>query len=275
MTFFTLETGINPMKLSNKAGVALIGVLTVVALPVQADVFRQQVSGVNLGSLIPPSATAGASFGSPLAFGASWGEAGAGVFAQTLNDADDVDGAAGLVLGLGNAKKAVGLEASLALSSLINGVNGSDGFGENGSFSLKLHTTLPGDAAFAVGVNTIGRFGDSNDAAKSSLYAVGTKVVPVSIAGSSKNLVLNLGVGDNGFAEPGKDGVNIFGSAAFYFNQQVSLIADYTGRFTNLGVSVAPFKKYPFSVTAGAINVGDRYNTGTEYAISAGYGIKF
>jgi len=265
------------MKLSNKAGVALIGVPTVVALPVQAStVFRQQVSGANLASLIPPSATAGASFGSPLAFGASWGEAGAGIFVQSIDSVDDdYDGAAGLVFGFGNAKKAVGLEASLALSSLIDNANAPGGFGDNGSFSLKLHTALPGGAAFAVGVNTIGRFGDANDAAKSSLYAVGTKVVPVSIAGSSKNLVLNLGVGDNGFAEPGKDGVNLFGSAAFYFTQQVSLIADYTGRFTNLGVSVAPFKKYPFSVTAGAINVGDRYNSGTEYAVSAGYGFKF
>jgi hypothetical protein len=262
------------MKLSNKAGVALVGVLAVAALPAQAaTVYRQQVSGASLAALLSPASTAGASFGSPLAFGASWGDAGAGVFVQTLDDSED--GAAGLVLGLGNANEAIGLEASVALSSLLDNANAPGGFGDNGSFSLKLHTALPGGAAFAVGVNTIGRFGNANDADRSSLYAVGTKVLPVSVGSSSKNLVLNLGVGDNGFAEPGKDGVNIFGSAAFYFCQQISVIADYTGRFTNLGISVAPFKKYPFSITAGAINVGDRYDAGTEFAVSAGYGLKF
>jgi len=265
------------MKLSKKAAAALVGVLAVSALPVQAaTIYRQQISGVQFGSFAPPAATAGASFGSPLAFGADWGKAGAGVFVQSLDgSSSDYDGAVALLFGLGNATKAVGLETSLALSSLIDNTGGNGGFGDNGSLSFKLHTALPGGAAFAVGVNDVGRFGDANDAQKSSLYAVGTKVFQLPIAGSTKNLILNLGVGDQGYAEPGEDGANVFGSAAFYFNPQVSVIADYTGRFTNLGVSVAPFKKYPFAITAGALNVGDRYNAGTEYAVSAGYGFKF
>ena len=266
------------MNLNKKAGLALVGVLAAAALPVEAatPVYRQQVSGVNLAGLVPPIATAAASFGFPLAFGASWGEAGAGVFVQTLDGVqDDADGAAGLVFGLGNAKKAVGLEVGLALSSLLDNANAEGGFGDNGSFSAKLHTALPGGAAFAVGVNSFGRFGDSNDAGKSSIYAVGTKVVGLPVAGTKKNLVLNLGIGDQDFAEPGEDGVNLFGSAALYFTQQVSAIVDYTGRFTNLGVSVAPFKSLPLTATIGALNVGDRYDAGTEYAISVGYGVKF
>lgn len=265
------------MKLSIKTGAALVGVLATMAAPAQADsVKRIQVSGAQLASLLAPTATAAAAFGSPLAWGASWGDAGVGLFGQTLEGAeDDVDGGLGFVFGLGDANKAVGLETSLALSSLTGSSGGDDGFGDSGSFSLKLHTVLPGGAAFAVGLANIGRFGDDNDAAQSSVFAVASKAIPLSIGSSTKTLVLNLGVGDNGFVDPGEEGAGLFGSAAFYFTQQISAIVDYTGRFTNVGLSVAPLKKYPLTITAGAINVGEENGIDTEFGASIGYGFKF
>jgi hypothetical protein len=262
------------MKLSIKTGAALVGVFAVVATPAQADIVRYlQVSDLALAKVLAPKGTAAASFGSPLAYGASWGNVGVGFFGQTLGNTED--GGLGFLMGLGDAKKAVGLEASMTLSSLLDDQGGDGGFGDNGSFSLKAHTALPGGAAFAVGVSNFGRFGDANDASKSSVFAVASKAIPLSMGGSTKTLVLNLGVGDNGFVDPGEEGAGPFGSAAFYFTPQISAIVDYTGRFTNIGVSVAPFKQLPLSVTLGAINVGSSNGADTEFGGSIGYGFKF
>lgn len=268
------------MKLSIKTGAALVGVFAAaVAAPAYAQtgtVKQIQVSGTTIASLLAPKGTAGASFGSPLAFGASWGNAGVGLFGQTLDGArHDADGGAGFVVGFGDAQKAVGLEASMAFSSLFGSQGSNGGFGDNGSFGLKLHTALPYGAAFAVGVSSIGRFGDDNDAERSSVYAVGTKVFALPVGSGSKDLVLNLGVGDNAYQKPTKDGVGVFGSAAFYFTRQVSVVADYTGRFLNAGVSAAPFAQYPLTLTVGAINLAEKYGGKTELGASVGYGFKF
>src|SRR3546814_6974225 len=70
--------------------------------------------------------------------------------------------------------------------------------------------------------------------------------------------VLNIGIGDGIYNGPNDSGANVFGSAAFYFTQQISLLAEYTGRFTNAALSVAPFRSFPLTVTLGATNLGER-----------------
>lgn len=269
------------MKSSIKTLAALTGVFAATVAQAQTTtVTRVHVSPAQFAAVTGSLSTAGASFGSPLAYGANWGSAGIGAFAQTLKDDDNPasfpteDGALGLVMGFGNSNKAVGLEVGMALSSILKNKGAGGGFGDNGSFSAKLHTSLPGSAAFAVGINGIGRFGDENDVNRSSVYAVGSKQVPVKLGSSSKNLVLNLGVGDGDFSDEA-DGVGVFGSAALYFTQQVSVIVDYTGIFLNTGVSVAPLKKYPLTVTLGAINVAAERGSPVQFGVQAGYGFTF
>jgi len=261
------------MKFGIKAGAVLLG--ATIALAAQAqDAGSYTVKlppGVKVGDVVTKTSAAGASFGSPMGFGASWGEAGIGLYSQTFEGAsDDVDGAAGLVLGLGDAKKAVGLEVGMSFSSLWGSANSGGSFGDNGSFSAKLHTRLPGSAAIAVGVTGLGRFGDSNDVRESSLYVVGTKVFKL----SKYALVANVGAG-NKFFNQGDDGLSPLGSLAFYFNPQVSLIADYNGNVLNAGVSVAPFKQYPLTVTLGAINTTQRFGGDAEFGAMASYGFRF
>ncbi|MDB5967673.1 MAG: hypothetical protein JWQ90_123 [Hydrocarboniphaga sp.] len=214
---------------------------------------------------------AAASFQAPVGFGMSWGAIGAGAYAQTLGSSSD--GAAGISFGLGDADKYVGLETSAVFSSLT-GHGSSDSFGDSGSFGLKLHTNLPGDAAFGVGVIGTGEWGSQGfkDANSSSVYAAVTKGVQV----GNHVAILNLGVGDNLFNEPGKTSIGVFGSGAFYFTNWLSVIGEYSGRFTNAAISIAPLPQFlPLTITVGAINLGKRYGGDVELGGTVGLGYNF
>lgn len=237
-----------------------------------------------------PNSYAGATFGSPMAFGADWGTIGVGVFGQTLPDEfngvdvdsdEDVDGSAAIVFGLGDANKYVGLETAIVTTSLTgsgDGANNADGdeFGESGGVSLKLHTNVPGGAALAIGVIGTGRWGEAEDANESSVYAAATKVFSVDTGTRKHALVANIGVGDGAFTSSfTDDGVNAFGSLAFYFTRQVSVIVDHTGRFTNAALSAAPFRGIPIVVTLGALNLGERFGSDVEFGGSLAYTFSF
>ncbi len=237
-----------------------------------------------------PNSYAGASFGSPIAFGASFGTIGIGVFGQTLPDEfngqqisknDDFDGSAGIVFGLGDADEYFGLETAVVTSSLTgSGATTSnpdpDEFGESGGISVKLHTNLPGGAAAAVGVIGAARWGDAEDSNESSVYANVSKVFSIDTGTRRHALVANLGVGDGGFTNDfDDDGVNVFGSLAFYITRQYSIIVDHTGRFTNAGISAAPFNGYPLTITLGAINVGERFDSDVQFGATLGYAFNF
>ena len=218
---------------------------------------------------------AGASFGSPIGFGADWGSIGVGVFGQTLPDEfngtkiddEDFDGSAALVFGIGDADKYVGLEAVVDVISLR-----SD-FGEDGAFALKLHTNLPGGAAFAVGVENIGRWGAA-EGGTSSVYAVASKFFDL----GGMPLAVNVGLGDNRFNDDGDTGANVFGGLALYVHPQFSLIADWTGAALNLGVSALPIRSIPLVLTLGALNVSGEDvggNDDTEFGGALGYTFRF
>lgn len=237
-----------------------------------------------------PNSYAGATFGSPLAFGADWGVVGIGVYGQTLpsefngqkvGKKEDFDGSAALVFGLGDANKYVGLETAVVTTSLtgsgdLTGNDDSDDFGESGGLSFKLHTNVPGGAALAIGVIGTGRWGEAEDNNSSSVYAAATKVFSIDTGSSRHALVANIGVGDGAFTNQlDDDGVNVFGSLAFYFTRQFSLIADYSGRFTNIGLSAAPFGGVPLVITVGAVNVGDRFDSAAQFGGSLAYTFSF
>ncbi|TDU32886.1 hypothetical protein DFR24_2296 [Panacagrimonas perspica] len=236
-----------------------------------------------------PNSYAGASFGSPLAFGADWGAVGIGVYGQTLpnkfNGAkldtdEDFDGSAAIVFGLGDADKYVGLETAIVTTSLTGSEkltgNDSDEFGESGGLSFKLHTNVPGGAALAIGVIGTGRWGEAEEQNESSVFANATKVFSIDTGSSKHALVANIGIGDGSFTSSLRDdGVNVFGSLAFYVTRQLSLIADHNGRFTNLAVSAAPIRGIPLVVTLGAVNVGERFDSDMQFGGTLGYTLSF
>jgi hypothetical protein len=231
-----------------------------------------QSSAAASGVTNAPAAAPGLSIGSPIGFGASWGDIGIGVGGQTLDDSasDDVDGSAALVVGLGDADKYVGLEAVVDVISL------RENFGDDGAFALKLHTNLPGNAAFAVGVENIGRWGAA-EAGSSSVYAVATKFFSL---GGDLPLAVNVGIGDNRFNDSGDTGANVFGGLALYVHPQLSLISDWTGASLNLGISALPFRSIPLVLTLGALNVtgedlGGQFGDETEFGGALGYNFRF
>jgi hypothetical protein len=237
-----------------------------------------------------PNSYAGATFGSPMAFGADWGTVGFGVFGQTLPDEfngvdvdsdEDVDGSAAIVFGLGDADQYVGLETAIVTTSLTGSGDGTnsddaDEFGESGGVSVKLHTNVPGGAALAVGVIGTGRWGEAEDTNESSVYANATKVFSLDTGSRKHALVANIGVGDGNFTSSLDDtGVNVFGSLAFYITRQYSVIVDHSGRFTNAALSAAPFRGWPLVVTLGALNLGERFNSDTEFGGTLSYSFSF
>lgn len=229
-----------------------------------------------LQRLNAPKSSPGIAFGSPVGFGLSWGQIGVGVGGATTDrqNGDDLDGSAAVSFGLGDAKKWVGLEANLNLISLTDNGTDSD-FGEDGSVNLKLHTTLPGQAAFAVGVQNIGRFGAA-ETTSSSVYAAVTKIYNLSSDPLSPlPMSVNIGVGDGRFQNNGNDGASVFGGIAIIPHQKFSIITDWTGRDLNAGVSIAPFRNYALTVSLGAINLVERLGNQTEFAGGIGYSFKF
>lgn len=263
-------------NLNWKMGSLALGVLALASVDAQAQVSTTQATTAQAASAM--RGFAGASFTAPIAFGAGWGAAGVGLYGQTIDSADeDFDGALGIAFGLGDPDKYVGLETQVAVSS-ITGANDSD-FGENGDFGFKLHTNLPGDAAFAVGVVGVAPWGKNDDpvpgtgkkAVESSAYAVGSKVFAL----GTNPLVVSLGIGDEFFNDPDEDGANVLGSVAFYFTRRISVIGEYTGRFANAAVSVAPFDRAPLTISLGAVNIGEEHGGDTEFAGSISYGFNF
>lgn len=258
------------MSLKVSTGIIGLGVLALASGAAQA-----QDQGQMAAQAAGPAAYAGTSFGSPIAYGAQWRDVGIGIYGQTLHkDAKQrEDGGVGVGFGIGDADKYVALETDVGFATLAH--RNGDGFGDAGSLGFKLHTNLPGGAAFAVGVVGTGRWGSAafrnNNVA--SVYAVGTKVFSV----GHHALVANLGIGDGQFQKTDgkgniKSGANVFGGLSYYITRQVSVITDYTGRFFNAGISVAPIRSIPVTLTLGAVNIGNQEGLHTQFAASLGYG---
>lgn len=221
-----------------------------------------------------PATSPGIAFGSQTGFGAGWGTIGLGIAGQTTND--DVDGSASLSFGLGDPVEWVGLQADINVISL------QDDFGEDGNVNLKLHTTLPGRSAIAVGVENISPWGRAKDRDQ-NVFAVATKVFSLNPSNPTNTvpLTINIGVGDGRFESNGNDGVGLFGGFALIPHPQLSIIADWTGRHLNAGVSFVPFRRVPLSITLGAVEIEERdINNGgdfgeMEFSGSLGYAIRF
>ena len=225
-------------------------------------------------SALPPAASPGISMGSPVGFGASWGNAGIGIGGATAERlSPDVDGSAGVVFGLGDATKTVGLETTLNIISLTDNAPGS-GVGEDGNFGVKLHKTLKPDLAVSVGAENVLPWGAADDI-DSSYYVAVTKFLVLGGDNPSSALALNVGVGEGRFDYDGNDDVGAFGSIAWIPSEKYSLIADWTGRDWNAGVSLAPLHDVPLTITLGAINLSERLGQDIEFSGGVGYGFSF
>lgn len=225
----------------------------------------EQIRTLN-AQLTAPVTAPGIAFGSPTAFGASWGQAFAGIGGQTIapGSEENLDGSALIGAGLGDPRRGIGLEVAVNVISL------QDSFGDDGSLTFKLHRTLPWRAAIAIGVEDTGGWGGAKDT-HSSGYAAYTQVIELSPASPKRplNLAFTVGVGRERFADPDQS-LGAFGAVSLAVHRQGSVIADWTGRDLNLGASVVPFYRIPLVLTIGFINLTEEYEA-TEFAGGVGY----
>lgn len=229
-----------------------------------------QIRSLN-AQLTSPAAAPGISFGSPVAYGADWGQVFGGIGGQTIppGSDDSVDGSMLLGLGVGDSQL-VGVEMSATIISVKSAP------GEDGAFNGKIHHALSGRASIALGVENTAGWGAAQDV-DGSIYAVYTQAMDLAPR-SARNpmpIVFNVGIGDERFVDPDESSVGLFGSVSVHPHRQLSLIADYTGRDLNAAVSLVPLRAWPVVMTLGAINLAGRLEQDVEFAGGLGFLYQF
>jgi hypothetical protein len=244
--------------------------------PQDTDDLRRQLVIDPLTELRIPAYSPGSSVGVPTAFGANFGDAFVGLsFSNRRPRINEADGALSVGFGLGDSETALGLEVSANIGSLRR-------FGSNGDIGFKLHRSLPGKAAIALGFDSGIAWGEENDSTVSTLYGVATKVFdlrPGNIE-DSLPLTLTLGLGGGRFRsfeniQNGRGGVGVFASAGLRVVPQASVIGSWTGQDLNLGVSYVPIKTTPLFLTFVVGNVLNRNDNATLFSFGIGYGFNY
>lgn len=228
--------------------------------------------------LAAPKGSQGIAFGSPVAFGAQWGELYAGIGGETLTEeisteGQEVDGSVAIGFGVGNARRSIGLDTTIGLISL------TEGLAKDGNVSFKLHASLPKQSAFAVGLENTGRWGDAKVNSNSSVYAVYSKFWAPTLFGQIRPVATSLGVGTERFVDvneaANKDGIGVFGSAAILINTRMSTILDWTGVDLNAGLSFLTSRRVPITLTFGLINLTENRDRDVEFSAGIGYSYSF
>ena len=219
--------------------------------------------------------TPSGSISTPSAFGATFGQIFGGFgFQSRTRFTNQADGGLALGGGLGDPQKIVGLDVTLAILSL---------FGDNagrGSFSFKIHRSLPEGFAVALGFENAIHWGGTD--AGSSIYGVVSKFFQFTETTKEpfSQLTLSLGVGGGRFRSEGaiEDGVNslgVFASAGLRIVEPVSAIVEWSGQDLNAGISLIPFPKVPLTVNLAGADLTGNAGDGARFVMSIGYNYFF
>lgn len=209
----------------------------------------------------------------PSAYGRSWRSAAVGVgFQSRTRFRDNADGAVGVSVGFGDARKAVGLDVGVTAFNFSGTARGS--------VSLKLHRLLPEDVAIAAGVSNIISLGDWDGSV--SPYGVVTK--RFRLANDTRvpfsQVYVSAGVGGGRFRleddyNAGRDTVGAFGSVAVRVVEPMSVIAEWSGQDLSMGVSIAPSRKIPLVITPAVVDITGSAGDGPRFILGIGYGISY
>lgn len=215
----------------------------------------------------------------PYGFGGDGGQffTGASFTSDTrFENSLDSDGGIGFGVALGNARKAVGLELTYTMASL--GLTDRD-FG-SGGFSAKVHRLIDNSTSVALGYSGFLNIGDDNDF-EDSIYGVVTKIFRTreNIDSAFSRMAVSVGLGNGIYRtweafQDDKEQINVFGSLAFRVAKPVSFITEWTGNDLALGLSVAPFKNIPLTITPALRDVAGGDDS-INFALGVGVGFPF
>ncbi|WP_226586293.1 hypothetical protein [Microseira wollei] len=211
----------------------------------------------------------------PSAYGKSWGSASVGVGLQTRTRfTNSADGVFGIGIGLGDARRWVGLDVGVTLTDLWETP------AADGTVSFKLHRQLPGDFTIAVGVQNAIAWGNTDGG--TSPYGVVTKLFRLQESTETpfSQLYLSVGVGSGQFRseldiQNDRDSIDVFGSVAVRVVEPVSAIAEWTGQDLTLGLSVVPFGNIPLVITPAVTDITGKAGDGSRFILGVGYLISF
>jgi hypothetical protein len=216
-----------------------------------------------------PRGAPGTSTGSPVSFGANWGDvyAGAGLEAP-IRYSGASDGTLAVGMGFLNAMDVVGIDVSLtALSTVRSGLTNRMGL------NVKVHKIFAENWGVAVGVSSIYLNNKPTDG-NASVYGVVSKVFGLenSWVSGFKALTLSLGAGNEGFRlekdiRNNNQTIGVFGSAALKMTDQFAVIVDWPGQDLDVGVSIVPFRDFPLIITPAIVDLtgsAGTYNYGTK-----------
>ena len=233
---------------------------------------RQQTLSAKLAEFV---VTPSGSISTPSAFGATFGQIFGGFgFQSRTRFTNEADGGLALGGGLGDPQKIVGLDVTLAILSLFDDNAG------RGSFSFKIHRSLPESFAVALGFENAINWGGTDGS--SSIYGVVSKFFQLTETTKEpfSQLTLSLGVGGGRFRSEGaiEDGVNsvgVFASAGLRIVEPVSAIVEWSGQDLNAGISLIPFPKIPLTVNLAGADLTGNAGDGARFVMSIGYNYFF
>lgn len=210
----------------------------------------------------------------PSAYGKSWRQASVGFgFQHRTRFTNSADGAFGVGLGLGDARKYVGLDVGLTLTDL-------DNF-DRGIISFKLHRRLPDLFAVAVGVNDAISWGPG-DIDGPSPYGVVSKtfVLKENTKDLFNRVYVSAGLGTGRYRTENNvftndDTPGIFGSVALRVADPINMIAEWSGQNLSLGFSLRPFREIPLIITPAITDVTGTAGDGVRFIFGIGYAITF
>jgi hypothetical protein len=209
----------------------------------------------------------------PSAYGKSWGQVSVGgSFQSRTRYGSESDAAIGFGFGLGDARKAVGLDVGV-------GIGDVSGF-QRGSIGLKLHRQLGNQLAIAVGVNNALTWGTIDGGI--SPYGVVTKgfrlredpSIPFS------QLYVSAGAGTGRYRSEddvinNRNSVGAFGSVAVRVIEPMNLIAEWSGQDLTLGLSILPFRRLPLVFSPAVTDVTGTAGDGPRFTFGVGLGFSF
>ncbi len=218
------------------------------------------------------------SIANPVGFGA---DNGTGFISATYQErtrfSNVDDGAVALGVGLGDARKAVGVELSYTIASF-----GSNRDFGTGGFNVKVHRQLSEDFSVAAGWNGFITIGDEfNDDFEDSIYAVATKIFRTrdDINSVFSRVALTAGVGNGQFrleedVFDDDNTINPFGSVAVRVARPLSAIVEWTGQDLAAGLSIVPFRNQSLVITPALRDIAGA-GDGARFVLGVGYSWKF